>query len=308
MRIMNLSRLLLPLVASAPLASAQQGAIELLAGETLFAEGWRAGWTQIESRREGLRSGTHSVDDPDQERLRDSRSVLLVDYGILPELTLSLLVPFVSKDLRSNAGNESSSNLGDVALAAKYLLHHNRWHGGAFSWSVVGGVELPTGKDDERSGGEERSGGKPLKPFLQSGAGATNPFLATAITYGDGRMRYDASLFVKANGEGAQDRQQGIFLSANASVGYRFWHETYPGPTAGAKLGVEYRTEGHSELKGETDVDSGSDLILLKAGVGVHPRPDIDLSFSVEVPVLEDYNGEQLGHDTRFLLSVALRF
>lgn len=299
---MKFYRLLLPLIASAPLASAQQGAIELFAGETLFAEGWRAGWTQIESQREGLMSGTHSVDDPDQERRRDSRSVLLLDYGILPELTLSLLVPFVSKDLRSNAGNESSSNLGDVALAAKYLLHRNRWHGGAFNWSVVGGVELPSGKDDEYSNE------KLLPTYMQSGAGATSPFLATSITYGEGRMRYDATLFVKVNGEGAQEREQGTFLSANAAVGYRFWHETYPGPTAKAKLGVEYRTQGHSEVAGVSDPNSGSDLFLLKAGLSAHPRPDIDLSLNVEVPVIEDYNGEQLGQDTRFLFSLALRF
>lgn len=299
---MKLNRLLLVLIASAPLASAQQGAIELFAGETLFAEGWRVGWTQIESQREGLMSGTRSVSDPQNERLRDSRSVFLLDYGMNPELTLSLLVPFVSKDLRSNMGDESTSNLGDVAVAAKYLVHNNRWHGGAFSVSVVGGLELPSGKDDERSGGD------PLPARLQSGAGATNPFLATSMTYGDGRVRYDATLFVKVPGEGAQDLEQGTFMSINASVGYRFWHEVYPGPTAKVKLGVEYRTQSHSEKKGMKEPDSGSDLVLLKTGISAHPRPDIDLSFNVEVPVIEDYNGTQLGQDPRFLLSLALRF
>ena len=53
---------------------------------------------------------------------------------------------------------------------------------------------------------------------------------------------------------------------------------------------------------------TGVDEIRLRPGLGWHPRPGIDVSLTVDIPVYQDYDGEQLAVDFRTFFAVGVRF
>jgi len=283
-------------------ALAQEGGIEVFAGETLFERGFRLSFTELYKPKRDLFSGSNEISDPDNQSLDEYRSVVGIDYGLDRNSTLTMLVPFVDRQSRSATGRFTATGLGDVALLAKHRLYHEEGHGSTFNWAAIGGLELPTGATDARDAGEL------LPPSVQLGKGSWNPFLASSVTAGFGRSRFDATVFYKLNTEGDQQYQDGDFFSASVSAGYRFLHYKYPGPTFGARLGLQWRHEGRAEQNGMSVTNSGADELLLTPGLSIHPIPRMDLNIGARVPVYQHYNGEQLGRDTELVFALGFRF
>jgi hypothetical protein len=299
--IRSLLVLLLGVAAATP-AAAQEGGIEVFAAETLFATGTRVSVTHIEKRKGTLYDGGDAVSDPLGRVLDERKIVAAVDHGLRADLTLSALLPILEKELESSGGDLRSSGVGDFAVLAKYRLYKQDWRRGAFHVSGIGGVEVPTGSTSERDGGAR------LAPGLQPGLGAWNPFFGLSLNLNLDRFRFDALAFYKENTEGAQDFEKGDFLALEVDAAYRFYHAKYPGPSASAKVGLQWRHEGSAELDGASVVDSGSEELRLKTGLGWHPRPGIDISLSYALPIHEDYDGQQLGLDHRVSLGIGVRF
>ena len=82
----------------------------------------------------------------------------------------------------------------------------------------------------------------------------------------------------------------------------------YPGPTVGVGVGLKYQHRGRAELAGTVVGNSGSDVFFAHIGVMVHPRPDLDVAFAVDVPIHENYKGTQLGREILAAFSFAIRF
>jgi hypothetical protein len=283
-------------------SGAQQGGIEVFAANTLFASGTRVSATGIFERKGTLMSGTSEVPDPLGASRTDSRLILGVDHGLRSNVTVSALFPWVHKDLTTTAGDTTSSGIGDVALMAKWRPYKRDWRRGGFQISAVGGVETPTGVTDESEGGMQ------LPPELQPGLGAWNPFVAITSNLNFDRVRFDGNVFYKENTEGSQDYEKGDFFSAELDAAYRFWHEQYPGPTAKAKVGVQWRREDRATLAGMSVANSGSTQVFLKTALSCHPVPNIDLSISADLPLSQDFNGTQLATDYRVFLRFGVRF
>ncbi len=296
-----LRRPALLLLLAAP-AAAQQGGIEVFAGETIFDQGIRLSLSHLYNVRDELRSGTESVADPLDRKLTENRTVLGVDYGATPDLQFSALVPFVHKQLDTNVGSRDVSGLGDIALLAKYRFYQRNGPQRSFNLAIVGGVETPTGES------KKTDGAGILPAPLQPGNGAWNPFTALSMTYGFGRARIDSTLFYKMNTEGAADLERGDFVTLDLSGAYRVYHVKYPGPTVGLRAGLQFRHESASELAGTRITNSGSDMLLFKTSVGIHPTPDTDFALGVELPFWQDYDGQQLERGTRLVLKLGIRF
>jgi hypothetical protein len=286
----------------APLSAAQQGGIEVFAAETLFAQGTRLSLTTIYESRSELYSGSSEIADPLNQSLLRRTTVLGVDHGLLPNVTLSALIPFKDNSFESVAGDMDGAGLGDAAVLAKYRVHETLWPRGGFRVAVLGGAEFPTGDTNERSGGMR------LAPSLQPGSGSVDPFLALSTNYDQGRFRFDALAFYKDNTEGDQDFEDGDFFALEVDFAYRFYYTKYPGQTASAKLGLQWRDVGRSQQAGVTVADTGYEQLMLRTGLSWHPRPDLDVSLAVDLPLEQDYVGEQLGLDYRSLLAVGIRF
>ena len=292
--------------------AAQDGGIEVLAGHTIFESGTRISLSHLYSSRGTLSSGSDEVPNPDGLSLREHRIVLGVNYGLLSDLSLSLLLPYVTREglLHGSDGGGvergSSNGLGDAALLGKYNFFSEYWKQSAFHISAIGGLELPTGSSDERRGDE-------LLAFsMQPGSGTLDAIGGLALTLSTGRYRFDAHAIYKANGDGGEDFTDGDFFSLGGSFAYRFYHARYPGPSANAKIGLSWRHEGMDEHGGEVLPNTGLDELRLRAALVYHPSPEIDLVAQVEVPVYGDYRAApgagQLALDVRTFFGFGIRF
>lgn len=298
---MRIALPLLVLAASLP-AIAQDGGIEIFAGETIFAEGTRVSLTHIVKTKEGLLSGASEVSDPFNQRFTERRTVFGINHGIARDWSLSVLVPIVERELDSSTGDLTGSGPGDVSLILKNRFHIKDWTRSAWHSAWIAGIEIPTGETDAKDGGAR------LAPSLQPGSGSLDAFVGLASTLDLDLWRYDAVALYKQNSEGSQDFEEGDRLTLSLSGKYRFLHEKYPGPSASTTLGLKWSHSGRSEDAGVDSPNSGGEELLLKFGLGYHPRPDIDLGLSLDLPLYEDLNGTQLGLDNRIQLSFGLRF
>ena len=281
--------------------SAQEGGISLFSAPTLYASGTRVSIGYVAREEGGLYQGSSEITDPLARSLSERRLVLGLDYGLRRDLTLSLLVPHVTKELSSSLGEQRSTGPGDVALLAKQRLYKRDWQGGAANLSLIAGLELPTGSTDERDGGLL------LEPSLQPGSGSWDPVIALAGNLSDGRWRLDATALYKENREGDQDFAASDLLTIGVRGRYRVLHAPYPGPSLGLDLGLHWRLEGSAEQEGVSLEDSGASELLLRPGIEFHPWPNWDISLSLDLPLALDYEGEQLGFERRLVLALGIR-
>lgn len=286
----------------APLASAQDGGIEIFAGETIFTEGTRVSLTEIWKTKQGLLAGSDSIGDPLGRTFVERRTVLGVNHGIARGWSVSALMPYVERDLDSSAGDLRGAGVGDLSLILKQSFHRLDWERSAWHSAWIAGVEAPTGVTDERAGGVK------LSPSLQPGSGSWDPFVGLATTLDLDLYRFDAVALFKDNGEGAQDFEEGEKLSLSLSGKYRWLHERYPGPSASATVGLKWAHWAGSQKDGVLQANSGGEELLFKFGLGWHPRPNLDLGLSLDVPLHEHLSGQQLGLDSRVQLSLGWRF
>ncbi|HYF00844.1 MAG TPA: transporter [Planctomycetota bacterium] len=174
----------------------QEGALDVLDGETLYEDGWlfTMGYERVEKRT--LREGTRRRSDPLDRRQVDQAVVASAHYGLRHDLQLSLIVPWVRRELSLDGDDAAADGPGDVTAAAKYRYLRLDGPGWATNFAVLGGLELPTGSDDERDGGAR------LPADLQPGSGSWDPFLGTGLTHEPGRWRFNAFAFYRLNGQG----------------------------------------------------------------------------------------------------------
>ncbi len=283
-------------------AMAQDGGIEIFAGETIFATGTRISITEIWKVKEGLISGSSEINDPLDRRHEDRRTVIGLNHGFARGWSFSALLPLVERSLDSTGGDLSNSRLGDLSLIIKNQFHVKNWVRSAWHSAWIFGVETPTGETGAKDGGVR------LPTSLQAGSGSWDPFLGIATTLDLDLWRFDFVALFKENGEGSQSYEQADKLTLSLSGKYRFLHETYPGPSASATVGLKYSHSWHAEDHGVNVGNSGGDDLLLKLAMGWHPRPDLDLGISVDLPLHEDFNGQQLGLDNRLQVSLGWRF
>jgi hypothetical protein len=287
-------------------AAAQDGGLDILDGETLWGDGGQVTLSEVYRRKSTLYDGNNRIHDPLDQTLTESRTTLGFNYGARPELTLSLLVPYVSNEFRfdGSSGREtvSAAGLGDVTLLAKYRLFKEDWHLGSFNWTAFAGTELPTGSTQERDDGAR------LSPELQPGSGSWDPIVATAATYEQDRFKLNGVVLFEHNGQGAQDYKFGDLAVAELTPGYRFVVAKFPGPLLRADLGIQWRHEFAAEQDGDRLANSGGDTLLLKPGLVFWPRPWWGLVLSLELPVYRNLRGQQLGQDFGAFFSISYRF
>lgn len=297
---MRTAAALLLLLGSTP-AAAQEGALDVLDGETLFDGGWLFSIAEEISLRSTWRDGRDRVSDPLDRERRDLTTVLSAHYGLRHDLQVGAILSHVRRSLEGDGPDLESSGPGDATVYAKWRF--KRWDGPGWSnnLSVLAGLDLPTGASGERDGGVR------LPPDLQPGTGALSPFLGVATTYEPGRWRFNAFALVQRRGAGAQDFNEGDEFHAEVAAGNRFWLEPYPGPFMRADVSLRYHREGRDHQGGGLVGDSGSERWSVQVNWAFRPRPVLDFQASVEHVLLERVGGVQLGAGTQILLSFGYR-
>ena len=283
-------------------ALSQEGALDVLDGETLYQDGWLVTAGYEFRLRRGLLDGSDRIGDPLHQREFTHVPVVSAHYGALNTLQVGAIVPYVSHVLETGAGRLASNGVGDVTLYGKWRYY--RWDdvGKAMNFSILAGLELPTGKDDVVDQGVF------LPAEMQPGSASWDPFIGTAVTHEPGRWRFNAMVLYKRVGEGTHDYKQGDEFFAEIAAGNRFWLEPYPGPFMRADVALRWRHEAADRQGGNSVSNTGGGLLTAAVNWAFRPRPTVDLQLSVELPLFEDVRGIQLKHQVAAFAAFGLRF
>lgn len=253
-----------------------------------------------------MRRGHANAANPDGLAIDRDTLVLGGMHGLRRGTDVTLLVPVLRADATfgasPNVASTDDTALGDVSLTLRQRVHHRVWERGAWNTSVLGGLQMPTGDDDERINGTL------LPANLQAGSGSWDPYASVASTIEFDRLRIDANAFYFLPTEGTQQFEAGDVFSATLTVGYRALMTQYPGPTVSLKAGCRYRHEGRAHQNDVALSGFGREEFSLRCGATWHPVPNLDIVCTLEVPVYQDVNELQPGVDYRFIAGIGWRF
>ncbi|MBI4530020.1 MAG: transporter [Candidatus Latescibacteria bacterium] len=252
-----------------------------------------------------LRDG-EEVPDPFNREVRVTAVPLMLPYELLPNrLVVAAAIPYMDKELKLTKEGVrqslSDAGFGDLILVAKYQIFQRDAPGKTIRVTLKGGVKLPTGDDEETD-----DVGNPLPKGLQLGSGSVD-YLATAIfTHSLRRfgINTDVGYTVKTEAKGFVF---GDVLNYDLAFGYRIYpslYERYPQPYSTVYLEVNGQYSREDTLDGEKVPDSGGHTLLLSPGLQFVPFGSLAVEASVQVPVVQNLHGTQLG--TGFIFTAGL--
>ncbi len=288
----------LPLVSGSVKEALAQQPVNSATGVALFPGG-SVVRSRVETRSSSRDDGTKDVDV--------IRVPTTLSYGATPDLTLGATIPYLRKDITTRDGGVTETTvdgLADIFLTAKYRYFEHNYFGGSTQLAVLGGPQLPTGDTDERDGS-----GTLLPMSDQLGSGSVD-FLGalTATSVLDYVWAVHASVLYKRNTEGDRDFRFGDFLNYNLAASRLIYHEPYPGPEVyvGFELNGEYAAR--DEQNGTDVANSGGNRIFLSPTLVAFLARNWTLEASLQVPVVENLNGNQPEEDIRFVLGFRFQY
>jgi len=243
-------------------------------------------------------SQTRKGDDPtDQNRSMTVHAAKqVVVYGFSDATAGFLVVPYLDKDLRTVSDGQrisrQDSGMGDLALFVKQRLVRHDEPGATTRLAVLGGLELPTGEHDASDGLGR------LPPALRLGSGSVDPFGGVVFTRQTQRYEVSQDLVYQVN-TGHDDLQFGDVFRHDTGAWFRVWPKTSPEWTAPRALHAVLELNGVWQAKhqsGGTLKDSGGYTLFLSPGLQFVTSRWL-WEASVQIPVVESLNGNELGTD-----------
>ena len=199
-------------------------------------------------------------------------------YGVRDNFTLLLNVPTVlSRRIKNNATGESDTDggLADVTTLAKVRLYRNDFGPtDTARFSLLGGLELPTGQDAFSSV-------------------SVDPIVGGVGTVTFGRNYMSADVLWKFNTAGALAGED--LLRYNAAYSYRLWPDEY-------EVGQTTQLNGLLELNGFHWTD-GDDGLFLSPGIQYITRRWI-AEATVQLPIWQELDSRP---ETEFVIGVSVR-
>lgn len=248
-------------------------------------------------------------DDPSPAR-RDLQARALVSvlgYGVTPRLAVFGFLPWRSAGLEAGAAGaratREASGIGDLRLFGRYTLLQRDRRGQSLRIAPFAGLEAPTGDDDER----DALGRVPA--VLQPGSGAWDGLAGVAVTWQTLAWELDAQLAYQANGEGNRF-QAGDVVRLDASAQVRLWPRRLGSGVPGFLYGVlelNVSHQQHDRLAGRQVAASGGERVFITPGVQYVTRRWV-AEAAVQVPVLQDLNGQALERDYVALVGFRVNF
>jgi hypothetical protein len=287
------------------------------------------------------------VPNPDRERLDSSITQVLLGYTFGPRVGVQLNLPLVTRQFRRREATGvvegDETGVGDLTLLAHLLVASTVTERSVFRFSVLGGLELPSGSTDRLA--EELEEGHAHATFQGGGARATARALgqhggdepddsggSAEGHQGSGIHGHDLAL-----GSGSVDGIFGgqlfwswrrLFVTTGAQYAlrtegdfrYRYADEISwsggPGVfallehdhTLGIQAVVSGETKGKDSLRGVPADDTG--VTAVYAGPGVHFTWGSSLAADVaaDLPVVQHNTALQIVPDFRIRGGVTWRF
>ncbi len=243
-------------------------------------------------RKATLRQDGEEISDPNDGAI----TVWVVPVAIPSNLfsdrfQVTAILPFINIDLQTNAGNSSSSGIGDLRFFLKYLLYQFDRKNETFRIASKAGIKLPTGDETEM-------------PSL--GSGSTDYFFSTVFGWIKKRIGIYLEGIFNLN---TSHRQVdfGNTVAYNLALGYRLVpavYETYPQPQLNGFLEINGTGTAKNKVNGERDENSGGNIIFLSPGVQFVGGRRWLVETSFQYPIVNAPDGIQLSEDWTISLGI----
>ncbi len=261
-------------------------------------------------RATNLFDGHDDTGDPLDRELTVVASTVQGVIGLDEDLTVSVTVPYIVKNLKTRvAGQRTSLNsdgFGDIPLVAKWRFFKAPELGGTTEVALLGGVKLPTGRFHERDVGTR------LPRPLQPGSGSVDGLLGVAFTrlWDGGKWLINADTVFQLNTE-AEDYRFGHRLRFDVGAQYRIHpdrYESWDQTTVNLLLELNGEYGWKDAFRGDTLDATGGLQLFASPGIQVIVSEDLLFEAGVQIPVYRDLNGPQLGVDFRATVGLRWRF
>jgi hypothetical protein len=231
-----------------------------------------------------------------------------LSYGVTSEFQVGATIGyyaghnFIEAESEDGAPPESSTadpeGLTDLALSAKLRL----LRGAPGNLSVVGGVIVPVGNDDQRL-----ANGELLEPSSQPGTGAW------AFQVGLGYSRFLTSRWtIDASGVYTiRTEHDGFEMGDRLDLGVAFAYRltesirALPNWSVFGEINAVWLGKDESDEEGKNP-NSGGWTAYVTPGLRVRFTEMVSLTVAPSIPVLQELNGDQI--ESRFKLAAALSF
>lgn len=237
------------------------------------------------------------------DHLRVVQVPTIINYNLVTDAVATLVVPYVIKERRlADKTHRDVRGVGDIRLIGKYRFYREDAPLGSKQMALIGGLELPTGNTTKR-----KDGVRLPRPF-QLGSGGVDPIFAFAAGWISGHHAVEGGAQVKYNSRHSEFRF-GVTSNYDLSYAYRIF-PGWPVPNAQLNFLLELNGEHRERNKsGSSKVRaSGGDTIFLSPGIQYILFNNGLLESSVQLPVLDKVNGDQLHQDYRVLFGFRVLF
>ena len=187
----------------------------------------------------------------------------------------------------------------DLWLTGKVRVYR----GSAGQLALYGGVKFPVGDDRVINSAGER-----LEPAATPGSGAWDGMFGAAgtVSLAPG-LALDASAQYTLRGE-KHDYRLGNRFDAGVALGWRILGEPKTFPQVSLQAEADVRSVAKSQASGAHDSNTGGTVLFLSPGVRVRFHEHAAWSVGVQIPVVQDLHGDQVGTLFRLTSSVNLTF
>ncbi len=187
----------------------------------------------------------------------------------------------------------------DLWLTAKYRVYR----GSAGQVAILGGVKFPVGETRVIDTLGER-----VEPASTPGSGAWDGMVGAAYTLALApAVSFDASAQYTLRGE-KTDYRLGNRLDAGLAVGWRIVGDAKRFPQVVLMGEATVRAVAKSEESGARDANTGGTALFLSPGLRVGFCENASWSVGVQIPVVQELNGDQVNAEFRLTSSLNLAF
>jgi hypothetical protein len=285
--------------------------------------GFRLGVAEQYSRFTTLQEGGHEVSNPAGEYLNSSITQVVAGYNFTPRVGVQLNLPIIARNFRrlenGRAVRDGESGIGDLALLANVLAFSHVTEASVFRFSLLGGLELPSGDPDrlgdEREHHHEHTADEHMMDVPESGihghdlalgSGSVDGIVGGALFWSWRRLFWTAAGQYAIRTEGDFD-----YRYANDLV----W-QTGPGVMAllgqthsfGVQAVLAGDTRGKDEVDGMPLDDTALTSVYAGPGLTFTWGTSLDAELYADLPLVENNTGLMIVADWRLRGGVTWRF
>jgi hypothetical protein len=271
-----------------------------LSAETLkpgeFASSVQTDWTEFDSPG-GMPEGVDLLD-------RSFFTTFNVSYGIVDNFQLGLTTGYYTAEgnREFEKGKEITfdpDGFSDLWLSGKYCFHQ----GPMGSFSFLGTIKAPTG--DSKLFNSE---GEQVEPSATAGTGAWDGQAGLTYTIPlRAGLTLDASAIYTFRGE-HNDYRLGDRLDFGTSIAWSLTEVRSTQPQVSLVAEAVLRHVAKSEDGGVAEDSTGGTVLFLVPGIKVSFAERMAASLGIQIPVVQNLDGNQLETDFRMIAGITYAF